>query len=376
MKAVMWWVVILGVQAPGMLASQADTSVAPLELRARADSNDPLALYDLAHAYLNSGRTDEAQRLLETAVQIDGEFAAAYALLARIRVIRSGANGVFSDRFAVAHPSALAGSPDSATLLFRRSALLEPMQELDPPAGLEQPASWRSPLWGALQEFWHGRFDQSAAKLEVAIAKADRKHHEPPPVALWYHALSEYSLQHVDSSIVDLERLLDAIRIDSSLVQQSTNQRVRYALAYLHQQVGHTQVAESLYQQVIEHDLSLDLAHMQLARLYETAERWPDAVRERRAALMIAPDDPTFLYDLGVTLLEARQLGDAAETLRRVIARCPRNTRAYYALGLVLERMQQPQSAGEAYDRFLQLAPSRYADMIADAKARREHLPQ
>jgi tetratricopeptide (TPR) repeat protein len=55
MKAVMWWVVILGVQAPGMLASQADTSVAPLELRARADSNDPLALYDLAHAYYALG---------------------------------------------------------------------------------------------------------------------------------------------------------------------------------------------------------------------------------------------------------------------------------------------------------------------------------
>ena len=307
-------------------------------------------------------------------MQIDGEFAAAYALLARIRVIRSGANGVFSDRFAVAHPSVLAGSPDSATLLFRRSALLEPMQELDPPAGLEQPASWRSPLWGALQEFWHGRFDQSAAKLQLAIAKADKKHHAPPPVALWYHALSEYSLRHVDTSIVDLERLLDAIKIDSSLLEQSTNQRVRYALAYLHQLAGHTQAAESLYQQVIERDLSLDLAHMQLARLYETEERWTDAIRERRAALMIAPEDPTFLYDLGVTLLEAGELSEAADTLRRVVVRCPRNTRAYYALGLTLERMRQPQSAGAAYDRFLQLAPSRYAEMISDAKARREHL--
>ncbi len=91
---------------------------------------------------------------------------------------------------------------------------------------------------------------------------------------------------------------------------------------------------------------------------------------------MIAPDDPTFLYDLGVTLLEAGQLREAADTLRRVVVRCPRNTRAYYALGLALERMGQPQSAGEAYDRFLQLAPSRYADMIADARARREHLPE
>jgi tetratricopeptide (TPR) repeat protein len=193
---------------------------------------------------------------------------------------------------------------------------------------------------------------------------------------LWYHALAEYDLQHIDSSAADLERLLRAMQGDSSAVPGNTSQRVRYALAYVNQQAGHAEAAESLYQQAIERDLSLDLAHMQLARLYESAARWPEAIRERRAALEIAPENSTFLYDLGVTLLEAGQLSEAADILRDVILRSPRNTRTYYALGLTLERLRQLQAARDAYDLFLRLAPSRYTDMIADARARRDHLPQ
>ena len=366
----------LTVFASARLAAQRAPSLADLEVRARADSNDPLALYYLAQAYVDSGRTEGARHLLEIAVKIDGEFAAAYALLGRLEVFRSGPSGAFLARAADVHPELLGDSSrDSATLLFRRSAQLDPMQELDPPAAFEEPASWRSPYWRALQDFWHRRFDQAAAKLGDAIAKTDRKHKAPSLAVLWYHALAEYDLQHIDSSAVDLERLLRALQGDSAEVPGNTSQRVRYALAYVDQQLGHAEAAESLYQQVVERDLSLDLAHMQLARLYESAARWPDAIRERRAALEIAPENSTFLYDLGVTLLEAGQLSEAVDTLRDVILRCPRSTRTYYALGLTLERLQQPQAARDAYDRFLQLAPSRYTDMIADARERLAHLP-
>lgn len=366
----------LTVFATARMAAQQAASLGDLEARVRADSNDPLALYYLAQAYADSGRTEGAQHLLETAVKIDGEFAAAYALLGRLEIFRTGPNGAFLARAADLHPELLGDSSrDSATLLFRRSAQLDPMQELDPPAAFEEPASWRSPYWGALQEFWHRRFERAAAKLGEAIAKADHKHKPPSLAVLWYHALAEYDLRHLDSSAVDLERLLKALQGDSSAVPGNTSQRVRYALAYVDQQAGHAEAAESLYQEVIERDLSLDLAHMQLARLYENAARWPEAIRERRAALEIAPENSTFLYDLGVTLLEAGQLSEAADILRNVILRCPRNTRSYYALGLTLERLQQPQASHDAYDVFLKLAPSRYADMIADAKERLAHLP-
>jgi Flp pilus assembly protein TadD len=82
------------------------------------------------------------------------------------------------------------------------------------------------------------------------------------------------------------------------------------------------------------------------------------------------------LYDLGVTLLEAGQASEAADTLRRVVVLNPRESRASYMLGIAAARLGAYQEARDAYDRFLQLAPSRYAEMIADAKARRDHLPQ
>jgi len=359
------------------LAGQGTPALADLEARARADSNDPLVLYYLAQAYVDSGRTDGARHLLEATVAIDGEFAAAYALLGRLEVFRSGPSRALLARAADVHPELLSDSTsrDSATLLFRRSAQLDPMQELDPPAVFEEPVSWRSAYWGALQEFWRGRFDRAAAKLEDAIAKADRKHKAPSLAVLWYHALTEYHLQHTDSSAADLARLLGVLQNDSFAVAGNSTQRVRYALAYLDQQAGRTAAAESLYQQVLERDLSIDLAHMQLARLYESVARWPDAIRERRAALEIAPENASFLYDLGVTLLEAGQLTEAADTLRSVIKKCPRNTRTYYALGLTLEQLQQPQAARDAYIQFLLLAPSRFTDMIADARERLAHLP-
>lgn len=74
-------------------------------------------------------------------------------------------------------------------------------------------------------------------------------------------------------------------------------------------------------------------------------------------------------------MLEAGQTPEAAATLRRVVALNPRESRAQYVLGIAEARLGNPQAAREAYDRFLQLAPSRYGDMIADARARRERLP-
>lgn len=353
--------------------------LAELEARAHADSNDPVALYELARAYLRLRRIYEARALLETAVRIDGEYPAAYTLLGQLEkaqaapitpVMERSADGRIRVVGIRADPSL-----DSAARLFRRSVLLDPMQEIYPPNPQQLPPSERSTLWHGLQEFWSTRFGSAAGAFETAILKADRKHKPPPPLALWYHALSEVGIQHLDSAIEDVERLLDRAMRDSTVFADYASRSVSYALAYLHQQAGHFQEAERLYRQLIEQDLSLDLAHLQLARIYEVEERWPEAVQERREALAIASNDPALLYDLGATLLESGQPGEAADTLRQVVAENPRNARAYYMLGIADGRLRQFQAARDAYDRFLQLAPSRYEDMIADAKARRAHLP-
>jgi tetratricopeptide (TPR) repeat protein len=234
---------------------------------------------------------------------------------------------------------------------------------------------WRGTLSLGLRHFRQNQFDRAIAVFDSVIGQADRQRKEVPPVALWYHALSAASIQRFDLAITDMERLLDRAFRDSTMRGDVLGRSVRYVLARLHQRAGHLQEAERLYRQLAEEDLSLDLAHLHLATIYESQQRWSEAVQERRYALAIESDDPTMLYDLGLSLLEAGQTSEAAATLRRVLSLNPRESRAHYVLGIAETRLGNPQAARVAYDRFLQLAPSRYGNMIADARARRERLP-
>jgi tetratricopeptide (TPR) repeat protein len=361
------------------LAAQHAPSLADLEARARADSNDPVAHFALAQAWLRAKQNDSARRSLETAILIDREFAPAYVLLASIENAQHPLTTIVMlqsygrIRFVLVPRT---GTPDSTALLFRRAFLLDPLQGFFPAYALAIPTEWSLTLGQALKEYRRNRLDLAAALCDTVIVKSDQRHKPPPPVALWYHALSEVGMQRLDSAINDMERLLDRTMRDSTVLGDYASRNVRYIIAFLNQRAGNYQEAERLYRQIVEEDLSLDLAHTQLASIYEAQQRWPEAVQERRSALSVESGDPTLLFDLGTTLLEAGQTAEAADTLRRVVALNPRESRASYMLGIAAARLGQYQEARAAYDRFLQLAPSRYVDMIADAKARRDHLPQ
>jgi tetratricopeptide (TPR) repeat protein len=366
----------LTVFATAGLAAQHAPSLADLEARARTDSNDPAAHFALAQAWLQAKQQDSARRALETAILIDREFAPAYLLLGRIEgvllpapLIAMQANGRI--RF-VRLPRP--GTQDSAALLFRRAFLLDPLQEMYPASSLDMPVAWRGTLEHALREYRLNRLEAAAAIFDTVIMQSDRQHKPVPPVALWYHALSEVGVHQLDTAISDMERLLDRAMRDSTVFGSYASRSVRYVLAFLNQRAGHYQEAERLYRQIVEEDLSVDLAHVQLANIYEAQQRWPEAIQERRNALLVASGDPTLLYDLGVTLLEAGQASEAADTLRRVVILNPRESRASYMLGIAAARLGTYQEARDAFTRFLELAPSRYVDMIADAKARRDHL--
>lgn len=66
----------------------------------------------------------------------------------------------------------------------------------------------------------------------------------------------------------------------------------------------------------------------------------------------------------------AGRADEAATELQRAIAANPRETRAYYALALVDEQRGDTLASRAALARFVALAPSRYADLIADARRR------
>jgi tetratricopeptide (TPR) repeat protein len=338
-----------------------------------------VVLFDLARGYVRAKKNDAARQALEAAIQVDREFAPAYTLLARLRQNMSGPPVVIGLRQGDGRLQVVVlrsdSSMDSTGRLLRRAFLLDPVQEIYSVESMDLPVAWRGTLSLGLRYFRQNQFDRAIAVFDSVIGQADRQRKAVPPVALWYHALSAVSAHRLDLAITDLERVLDRAFRDSTPRGDLVSRNARYVLASLHQRAGHLKEAERLYRQLVEEDLSLDLAHIHLANIYEAQQRWPEAVQERRYALAIDFEDPTLLYDLGLTLLEAGQTPEAAATLRRVVALNPRESRAQYMLGIAEARLGNSQSAREAYDRFLQVAPSRYGDMIVDARARRERLP-
>jgi len=135
---------------------------------------------------------------------------------------------------------------------------------------------------------------------------------------------------------------------------------------------GRNDQAAPTFRRALEFDIGLYPAHVQLARMLEAEQRWDDAVQERRAAVDANPDDAVLLTDLGQTLLRAGRLEEAADALQLAMAANPRDPYSPYLAGVIALRLDRKQAARRAFERFLTLAPSRYASQIVEV---RDQLP-
>ena len=111
-------------------------------------------------------------------------------------------------------------------------------------------------------------------------------------------------------------------------------------------------------------------SHVQMGKIYEQQQKWPDAVDQFQRAVAVNPDDPSVLLDLGVVLREAGRVQESAETLQRAMEANPRDSRVPYHLGITLQADGRGPEAVVALKRFLALAPSRYERQIMDAELR------
>jgi len=123
--------------------------------------------------------------------------------------------------------------------------------------------------------------------------------------------------------------------------------------------------AIKLYQTVLENDLGFYMAHVQMAGIYESLRRYPEAVEERRRAVDANPDDPSLLTDLGVTLGKAGQLQQSEETLQQAAEANPHDPRAVFWLGICQVQRGEKDAARTSLSRFVATAPSRWDRQIA-----------
>ncbi len=148
----------------------------------------------------------------------------------------------------------------------------------------------------------------------------------------------------------------------------------RFMLAALHHVAGHTDSAVALYQEALEHDLGLVMAHTYLASIYDKAGRAEDAMLERRRAAEVSSDDPTALFDLGMSLFNWGMTTQAEEPLRQAIALNARYSPPYYLLARVDEELGRIGDARAHYKQFLALAPLRLDDLRGSAQQRLDNL--
>lgn len=390
MSAARW---CLAASLAGLLAGPAsaqklkiDTPLGELEKRARTDSNDAVAHYNLALGYWSKKRWDEADASLKRAAALDSRFAPidlaiAYLPLASGRAghieWRPWGGGAFYPYW-VAADSAM----ERFDRHYRRAFMLDPLVDIR----IAVASEWRDQgtvdyYDRALYAYNDGKWEEAHRRFGELIpdsAKYQRWARVLYERILWYHALAALRVNKAADAVTDLQRLVDW---SQKREQSDTMYRIslrtneyRYALGYAKQRNNDLNAAMEIYREALATDLGLFPAHLRIAEMYEGARQWDDAINARRNAINSNPDDASMQLDLGWTLAKAGRFDEAESELRQAAERAPRDARAPYYLGLVQLRLNKTAEAKASFERFIHIAPSRFEQQIADAKQRLEKL--
>ncbi|HEU4698399.1 MAG TPA: tetratricopeptide repeat protein [Gemmatimonadales bacterium] len=390
MRAPVLAFVFLGSAAVAPLAAQRinlPVSRQELETRVKADSNDPAAHYNVALAYWNEKRWDDAERELRSAAALDGKFAEAFLALAYLPYARRPK--LWEEELDDRVPKEWEKPIEESDRNYRRAFLVNPLVDIRIQAAVKP---GRSALWdlfgSATYDLFYQAFDDMAmGKYEDAHGRFVRYEREKrlagpgtgkiPMSFLWFQGLAAAHTQRWDEAIRKFGEVMDraaeaekkAEEKDLIRVPLRTNE-YRYFLATFQQAAGNTGEALRLYREVLEKDIGVYMAHVQMANIYEGQRDYENAVAERRRAVDAMPDDPSLLTDLGLTLGKAGQLAEATQTLQQAIDAAPRDARPVFWLGLVQVQAGQKAEAKATLTRFLAMAPARYDKQIALAKQR------
>ena len=384
-------VAILGgalVLAGGPLGAQVrlldGVTVRSLELAAIRDSNDPVALYDLALGYWSKKRWDDAERMLEQTLAIEPRNAPALLALAHLPYARRPRLWEEEDRGSV--PPEWQPALIKRDRLARRAFFIDPLVDLQIVGAVAPKNSILGQGGGdatleqyavlGLAYFRSAQYDQAFAWFDrlsrVIGGEEDRS--RIPDVVLWYRGLAAAHLNDFPAALRDFHQLYamgDSLEAPGRYVDPVL---ATYVYAFLLHRVGRLDESVEIYRAVLARDLGLWMAHVQLARIHDERGEWVGAIRERRQAVSADPDDASLLLDLGITLSRAGRPEEAVAALAQARAGLPRNFRVPYFQGLVAQQLDRRNDAREAFQRFLTLVPSRYSDQIAEVRGRLREL--
>jgi tetratricopeptide (TPR) repeat protein len=357
-----------------------------LETIARKDSNDAAAHFNLSLAYWNAKRWDDVERELRLAVKIEPQFAEGWLALSRLPFGQR--LKLWDDIFEHRVPDEFQPTLDEAWRNYERAFIINPLVDLRIEAAARPPKSiyWTASegvariydyLFGGFDDIQSGNYESAYNRFDMLIhdAPTAAEKEDLPEFVYYFRGLAAAHIERWHEAILDFTLLLQNSENrhspDSLLyyIPIETNQ-YRYMLAVLYQRAGKLEDAVRYYREALENDIGLYMANARLASIAEANMNWPAAIKERRAAVNANPDDPSLLLDLGKALAGSGDWAGAEQTLKQAMDANPRDSRVPYYLGIVEQQLNKKEEARASFDRFIALAPSRYARQVENAKQR------
>jgi tetratricopeptide (TPR) repeat protein len=360
-------------------------SLKELEARVAKDSLDPAAHYNVALAYWNEKRYDDVERELKLAAAMDPKFAEAYLALAFLPYARRPK--LWNEKYEDKVPQELKAAAEESNRMYRRAFLVSPLVDMRI-IGAASPRSGGGSVVGGFYDFYFQSFDDvMEGNYEQAYGRFVRMHRErrlagpgQPKLPLsfrWFEALAAAHTKRYDEAAESFQMLIDQSIADERKLEEKELVRIplrtneyRYFLATVRQAAGQKDKALELFQQVLEADIGLYMAHVQRANIYESDRRYAEALEERQRAINANPDDPSLLTDLGVTLGKSGKWQEAEETLKQAAEANPRDPRPYFWMGLCQVEQGKSAEAKASLTRFVATAPSRWEAQINLANQR------
>ncbi len=384
-------VVLLAAPLAGQESAAREPSLAELEAGARRDSNDAAAHYRLAMGYWDRKRWDDVERELGLALVIAPNYPDAHLALG-VLPERRGV-GYWKDRVKEEGKERVQALWATSASHYRRAFLLNPLVDLRVLGKFQDERGalvvngqvllsftpwWSHELTRSANDFRVGKYQAAFDRLQELML--DRRFGgqdvDVATEVLWFHGLAAAHVRNYDKAIRDfaiLTRRRVAIEKDTLHEHEPSpigSNDYRFILATMLYISGDYDNAIPTFRRALEMDLGLYVAHVQLARMYETRGDLVTALAERRLALDVQQDDPDLLVDLARTLLKAGRFEESREPLAEAARLNPRDARAPYLQATVAEALHDTAGAAEAYARFLSTAPSRFTDQIAAAHDR------
>jgi len=355
---------------------------------AQADSNDAVAHYNAALAHWSKRDWEAVERELREAIAIEPQYADAYFALAFLP--HAQLEELIDRERETGDPTLISGKMADAELAYRRAVMIDPLVNRRLIAGIGGKAcvpgtviwvgnnahiiGYCSETDRTIDVFLEGKYQEAYDRFNEVQREAGERNARLPDAFYWYRGLASAYLGRYGESLNDLSALLVRAerreQVDSTMFEPLATNELRYSMAYVEYLSGQYPRAAQLFNEVLEYDLGLYMAHVWRAEMLERTRSWYDAAYERRKALELDPENTSLMRDLAITLWRSQRAEEAAEVLFEAVELNPRDPWLSYYLGHALDRLDRPDEAREQWQRFVAIAPSGMAEEVAEVRAR------